>query len=105
MFDQLARAVARESEPGMTLRVAIEATSVWASFSAEERQQVLHAVNTTVEHEFAGGIDELDALNFDDAEAYGGHDVLFPDGYGRIADYLARDLDIRLGEVVGPRGL
>ena len=69
MFEQLARAVERESESGMTLRAAIETTTVWAGFSAEERQQVLYAVNTTVEHEFVGGIDELDALNFDDAEA------------------------------------
>ena len=100
LFEKLAKAVVLEAEDDMTLRESIEATSIWAELSAQERQQVLHLINITIEHEFAGGIDEISAVNPDDSEVFGGEDVLFTDGYGRIADYLARDLDIKLGQVV-----
>ena len=39
-------------------------------------------------------------VNFDDSEVFGGKDVLFPDGYARITEYLSRDLDIQLEQIV-----
>ena len=88
------------SERGKTFKESIEATALWDGLSTRERQQVRSWLNTTLEHEYAGGLDELSAFRFDDADAFGGDDVVFPDGYGRLVEYLARDLDIRLGQVV-----
>ncbi|NEO49410.1 MAG: NAD(P)-binding protein [Moorea sp. SIO4A3] len=100
LFDQLVKAVSRQAEDGMTLRESIEATPIWAELSARERQQMMHIINVTVEHEFAGSIGEMSAVNFDDSEVFGGEDVLFPDGYARITEYLSRDLDIQLEQIV-----
>lgn len=99
-FQALLAAAADKADDGMTLRESIELTSLWAGLSMTERQQLLHLLNTTIEHEFSGSLDELSASNFDDTEIYGGSDGLFPNGYGAVADYLARDLDIRFDQVV-----
>lgn len=99
-FDELLEDALSEADEEMTLGESLMATSLWAQLSALERRQVLHIVNTTIEHEFAGGIGELSGANLDDADEFGGGDVVFPDGYGRLADYLARGLDIRLTQVV-----
>jgi monoamine oxidase len=103
-IEQLAEQVMEQVEEGgnagISLQTAIEATPIWASFSARQRQLVNHAVNTMIEHEFAGDSTELSATNFDDADAFGGDDVIFPDGYDQIATYIAQDLDIQLNQIV-----
>ncbi len=58
------------------------------------------SVNTSIEHEYAADVADLSLWWFDDAGEYGGGDVIFPDGYGQLADFLADGLDIRLGQVV-----
>ena len=100
LFDQIKKTVEIKAEDGMTLRESIEATNIWAELSAQERKQVMHIINVTVEHELAGSINEISAVNHDDSEEFGGKDVIFPDGYARIADYLSRDLDIQLEQIV-----
>ncbi|MBV7339781.1 FAD-dependent oxidoreductase [Chloroflexi bacterium TSY] len=100
LWNTLFAAAEDEAEDEMTIREAIEATDLWQQLSAIEQQQVLHMFNTIIEHEYAGSIDELSAVNYDDAEAFGGPDVVFLDGYGRLAEYLARDLTIEFEQVV-----
>lgn len=99
-FQALLAAAEDEADDEMTLRESIEATELWTDLSPVARQQLLHLLNTTIEHEFSGGLDELSAVNFDDTEIYGGGDGLFPNGYGQLVDYLARDLDIHFEQVV-----
>lgn len=89
-----------ESEQGMTLWDSIQQTDLWSQFSDTERQQVIHILNTSIEHEFSGALDELSAVNWDDADEYDGDDALFPDGYSRLTEYLATGLDIQLQQVV-----
>ena len=84
----------------MTILEAIEATEIWHELSAIERRRVNHILNTTIEQDLAGDISELSGDNPDDSEVFGGDDVLFPDGYGRIAEHLARELDVRLSHRV-----
>jgi monoamine oxidase len=57
-------------------------------------------INSTIEHEIAGDWATADARTYDDADEYGGGDVLFPDGYDILPAYLARGLDIRLSQRV-----
>jgi monoamine oxidase len=99
-YDALMAAVADEVTDGMTLLTAIEATDLWSTYSEETRRHLRFLLNTTIEQEFAGGIGEISAVNPDDAEEFRGGDEVFPDGYGRIADYLARGLDLNLGQIV-----
>jgi len=47
-----------------------------------------------------GDLDRLSAGLFDEGEAFDGPEVVMADGYDRLATYLARGLDVRLGEPV-----
>ncbi|KAA3648258.1 MAG: FAD-binding protein [Chloroflexi bacterium] len=99
-INALYSAVEDEAEEGMTLLESIETTDMWAELSETEKKQVWHFLSTSVEQEFAGGIDELSGVNFDDADEFGGHDEVFPDGYGRIAEFLAKGLSIEREQIV-----
>ena len=89
-----------EAEEGMSLLGSLNAAPSWEVLSDRQRQLVLHTMNTTIEHEFAGGLNKIDALNPDDADEFYGNDFIFPDGYSRLVEYIARDLDIQLEQVV-----
>ncbi len=100
LFEQLAAIVENNAERHQTLAEAIQTSNLWHSLNSRQQQQVLHLINTTIEHEFSGSYRELSAYNLDDAEAYNGGDVIFPNGYGQLTDFLASGLDIRLNQIV-----
>lgn len=67
-------------------------------------------MNSAIEHEYAGSLGELSTWWWDDDGGFDGGDVLFPDGFGAIPEFLARGLDLRTGQVVeriehGPEGV
>lgn len=100
LFNQLIREVYRNAAPGKTIVEVLESTPLWRELSSQQRRSIMHLINTTIEHELAGSINEISAVSADDAEAFSGEDVLFPDGYSAITHYLAKDLDIKLEQVV-----
>ena len=51
------------------------------------------------EEQYGVWIDDLDAHGLDD-DAVDGDEVVFPDGYDRLADHLAVGLEVRLEHVV-----
>lgn len=58
--------------------------------------QVLESIfNSQIEHELAGSGKKLSTWWHDEAEAFGGADVLFPTGYDWLPQYLAEGLQIR----------
>ncbi|MEM7257079.1 MAG: FAD-dependent oxidoreductase, partial [Pseudomonadota bacterium] len=57
-------------------------------------------VNTYIEQEYAVDASDLSATHYDEGYAYGGPDVIFPQGYGQLAEFLADGLDVRLNERV-----
>jgi len=57
-------------------------------------------LNSQYEQEYSGATHELSAQTFEDNEEFSGADVLFPQGYEQIPNYLAQGLDIQLGKVV-----
>lgn len=57
-------------------------------------------LNSTYEQEYSGASHELSAQTLDDNEEFDGADVLFPQGYAQIPNYLAQGLDIHLGQIV-----
>ncbi len=100
LFEQITAIVENDSEEDQTLADVIQASSLWQSLDSRQQQLVLHLINTTIEHEFSGSYKELSAYNLDDAEGYSGGDVIFPNGYGQLTDFLASGLDIRLNQIV-----
>ncbi len=68
--------------------------------TAPDRRYLDYLLNTFVEHEHAADLRNLSLESIQGGEAYGGHDAVFPGGYGQVADVLADGLDIRFREAV-----
>lgn len=105
-----ARAAADDLDRDISLKDAVLASPGWANAAPDVRRMLRHWVNSTAEQEYAGDWSRLSAWYFDEAGEFPGGDVLFPGGYGQLAQGLARGLDIRLGQVVtglaqGPDGV
>lgn len=68
---------------------------------ASEAYRFFHFIlSGDIEQEYAGSSQHLSALWYDHAKSYPGGDVLFAQGYRVIVDYLAKGLNIKLGQVV-----
>lgn len=100
IFDKLVRLAFSNAADCETILEAIEGTALWKGMSKQQRQSVMHLMNTTIEHELAGSLNEISIASPDDAEELSGKDVIFPDGYSSLTDYLANGLDIKLEQIV-----
>ena len=100
-----AQAAIDEFATDQSLRAAIATLPEWAAMSDGAKNALRLAIHRAVEHEYGGDWDALSAWYFDAGEYFDGGDVLFPQGYGALPDYLARGLDIRLGAQVAAIGL
>ena len=102
-----ARKQADALDQDISLQHAIEASAPWQALAAQDRRAVRLAINTRIEHEYAGDWTRLSAWNFDDGSEFPGGDVVFNQGYRPLVEHQAQGLDIRLREVVsdiGPLG-
>lgn len=95
-----ARASAGELDEDLSLEAAIARQLRGKTLSAIDRQALDFWVSASIEHEYAGDWGDLSAQNFDDDGGFEGPEVVFPQGYGALADHLAKGLDIRLGRQV-----
>jgi monoamine oxidase len=85
-----------KAEEDLSLHAAVEALPRWAKMTTTERDAFRAAVHRMVEHEYGADWGVLSAWSYDEAEAYGGGDALFPQGYDQLARHAAQGLDIRL---------
>lgn len=93
--DALARAEARDAD--ISVWQAVTMSREWAAADGGLRRMVAHLVDGGLVQEYGGPADRISAWWGQEGAAFGGGDVLFPDGYDAIPAYLARGLDIRLG--------
>ena len=100
LFKQLVRKVSRNASDDESILDTLESIPLWNKLSERQRQSVMHLMNTTIEHELSGSLNEISGANPDDSDEFSGSDVIFPDGYSVLTDYLADDLDIKLEHVV-----
>lgn len=82
-----------------SVRSVVERALNWSSLSANDKTLASFGLND-YEHEYSGSVNQMSALYFDSGADIKGKDVLFPGGYHRITDLLARGLSIRTGHVV-----
>ena len=99
-LDKLRQKMERADADDISLQKGIDQVLSGQKLNAKERAQLTYAINTTIEHEYASDVNDLSIYYWDDAGGFDGGDHLFPNGYGGIADGLARDLDIRLSHIV-----
>lgn len=63
-------------------------------------REYYYLINSLFEHEFSGDASLMSAQQAWEGEELSGNDVIFPEGYDQLTDYLAEGLDIRLNAVV-----
>lgn len=95
-----ARKRAEDREVDISLKQAITASPEWKRADAELRRVVRQFVFSTIEAEYGGDWEDTSAWYFDEDEAFGGGDELFPQGFDQVTRHLARGLDIRLSQQV-----
>ena len=86
-----------QADEDLSLRAAVEALPRWAKMTDPQRDAFRAAVHRMVEHEYGADWGALSAWSYDEAEAFGGGDALFPQGYDQLATHATQGLDIRLG--------
>lgn len=89
------RAESRETD--LSLADAIRALDDWRDLDAGERRLVRYQLNSEIEHEYAADWDQLSTWYFDDVDGFPGPDLIFPGGYGALADHLSTGIPIRTG--------
>ena len=68
--------------------------------SPQSKRFINFILSGQFEHEYSGSTNDLSTYWFDDDKEFGGDDVLFVDGFMQITEFLARDIQIKLGQVV-----
>jgi monoamine oxidase len=92
--------IAQDKDSDQSLQTLIEDTFDWEEQPLETQQLINFLVNSSIEHEYAGSLDELSTYWFDDNDNYGGEDAIFVEGYQTIVNYLAKDISIKLNQIV-----
>ncbi|KAB1658042.1 FAD-dependent oxidoreductase [Pseudoclavibacter chungangensis] len=90
--------IARSAPTASYREVAEEALAAqdWDDERAERAREYLEH---RAEEQYGAWIEDLAAHGLDD-DLIEGDEVVFPDGYDRLPEHLARDLDVRLGAIV-----
>ena len=89
-----------QREEDAPLRAVVEEALAELDLDDEVELVTRHYLNTTIEHEFAGSLEQLSTWWWDEGEGYPGEDELLPGGYVGLIDGLAEGLDIRTGTPV-----
>lgn len=90
------RQVARMDGPDEPLSAAIGRVLEEEELSDTERQELEYAITAEIEQEYAADVEQLSRASWDEGRDDRGAHLLFPDGYDRVFEPLARGLDIRL---------
>ena len=94
----LARTVAA-STSGSSYADVVEATLAQQDWDTDRTERVREYLRHRTEEQYGVWIDDLDAHGLDD-DSVDGDEVVFPDGYDRLAEHLAVGLEVRLEHVV-----
>ncbi|WP_020559530.1 flavin monoamine oxidase family protein [Thiofilum flexile] len=92
---------ASDLDQDLSLRTAVERVMRDRdSTSLGSKAQLEFYLNSRYEQEYSGSTRELSAHTIDEDEEFEGDELLFPQGYGQLTDYLAKGLTIKTGQVV-----
>lgn len=99
---RLLAAIENTQEREQDVSVSQAVSKVYREFAGafEETRWIDFIVNSELEQEYSGSAASLSAHWYDHTEEFGGDDALFAQGFGVIAEFLSRGLDIRQGQVV-----
>ncbi|NYI99389.1 monoamine oxidase [Nocardioides thalensis] len=96
--EHLAHTIAASST-GDSYETVVEEALGRLDWPSERAERVREFLRHRTEEQYGVWIADLDAHGLDDDQV-DGDEVVFPQGYDRLATYLAEGLDVRLGHVV-----
>jgi len=91
---------AQDRDPDRSVRDVARNALDWSRLSENDKRTTDFLLNSRYEQEYAGSAARLSANWFDDADSFGGSDVLFPGGYAAITDHLAKNVTVKTGETL-----
>lgn len=97
--DRALTGIVSASGPCASYREVTDAALAAQAWDAERTERVREFLQHRSEEQYGVWIDDLAAHGLDD-DAIDGDEVVFPDGYDRLADHLAVGLDVRLAHHV-----
>ncbi len=99
---RVARALrrAQDQDPDRSIQQVIEQALQWSTLPAEDQKMIGFILNSTIEQEYSGSIGQTSVHWYDADEGFDGEDVLFPNGYQAIINWLARGVTIELQQPV-----
>jgi len=97
--DHTLKGVIADSAPDASYRDVTEQALAAQSWDDERTQRVREYLEHRSEEQYGAGIEDLAAHGLDD-DSIDGDEVVFPDGYDRLATHLADGLDVRLEHAV-----
>ena len=89
-----------DREEDAPLRDVVEEAFADLALDPEVEVVARHYVNTSIEHEYAGALEDLSTWWWDEGEGYPGDDVLLVPGYVALVDGLADGVTVDTGVVV-----
>lgn len=90
---------AQRKDPDTSIRQALQPLLSQFDKSSETYRFINFILSSTIEQEYSGSAQKLSTQWYDSAKEFPGDDVLFAQGYKVIVDYLAKGLNIKLGQV------
>lgn len=99
IYEEVA-AMQEDTDGDMTLQAAFDEVLAEHDFSEEQLRRLNYYAYQGTALEYGADMKDLSLWWWDQDEEFGGEEVIFPGGYNQITDGLAKDLDIRLGEIV-----
>lgn len=106
LFDRLRSRIsgvlerAQDRNNDLSLREAVEPLLREFPPDAMERRFIQFILNSDYEQEYSGSAAKLSTHWLEHDEEFEGGDVLFASGFGTIPEFLAKGLEIKLGQVV-----
>ncbi len=91
---------AQEQDDDVSIRQAIAPLLHGLDRSSEPYRWINFILSSEIEQEYSGSTAELSAHWYDQLQNFEGGDVLFPQGFSAITEFLARDLRIEFGQPV-----
>lgn len=87
---------AQNNDEDVSISKAIENLSKKYHKDSNQHRIINFILNSQIEQEYGGSIDEISTFWYDSDKQFGGDDKLFKDGYNIISDYLANGIEIEL---------
>lgn len=98
VFKRLRKAQDREND--LSIKKALEPLLEKLTMESDEYRFINFILSSDIEQEYSGSIEKLSTHWFDNDKDFRGNDALFIKGFSVITAFLAKQLNIKLGEIV-----